>query len=117
MNNKIDHMIKLDGEQAKELGFTSDKFRGWLWQDDNTIIISFIHSMNQRQGHFGELCKTILAKGYAIEVPTPSSRMREILIKNGYTETVKPFYEDGIQIDVVETWRKEPDSVSDIEGV
>ena len=43
-------IIELNSPFAQEIGFLSDKFGGWLWKKDNTIIISFIESKLEGQG-------------------------------------------------------------------
>jgi len=78
-----DGIINLDTDFAKELGFTSDKFYGYLWISKNTIWISFIESKQQGKGHFKALLDTIKEKGYDIIVPTPFPRMEAICLKWG----------------------------------
>jgi hypothetical protein len=42
----------LDSPFAKKIGFTSNKFDGYLWCEKNTIIISVIISHCQSKGNF-----------------------------------------------------------------
>lgn len=81
----LDGIIQLDSERAKILGFTSDKYDGYLWKLDNAVMVSFIVSKNR--GNFRELVRRIHALGLTVKVPTPLGRMQEILIKNGYQHT------------------------------
>ncbi len=83
-NNGI---IDVDSREGKKLGFTSDKFNGWLWKTDNSIYISFIQSINQNKGNFSELLNNIESKGYVIKVPNPLKKMKQILIKKGFQLT------------------------------
>ena len=74
-----DGVINIDTEPARLLEFTSDKFNpaSYLWKTgDTTIVISFI--MAKTKGAFCQLIKNIIAEGFYFEIPTPSSRMREI---------------------------------------
>jgi len=99
--------IDLDSPVGKELGFTSDKFDGWLWftPDKQGIYISFIVSKQPGQGNLLELLKAILESGRRILVPTPSGRMRNILRRQKFraglewSEEVKEHFE---------CWVKEP---------
>jgi len=85
-------IIELDTPRGRQLGFTSDKYEGYLWKQKNSVIISFI--MSKARGNFRALVQRIHALGYTVEVTTPSARMREIVVKNGYTRKVMPFSKD-----------------------
>lgn len=76
-------IIKLDTKKAKELGFTSDKFTGWLWLDDKFIWVSFIVSKQEGKGNLRALFDKTEEAGYRIIVPTPSIRMEMICRKRG----------------------------------
>ncbi len=80
--------IELDSVFAKELGFTSDKFDGYLWKNGEYITISFIVSKQEGKGNLSRLFKTINEKGYKIEVPTPFANMELILICHGFKKTI-----------------------------
>ena len=67
-------MIRLDSPGARRLGFTSDRFAGWLWREGDTIIVSMI--LSYKRGNFRRLVERILSMGLAVEVPTPLGRMR-----------------------------------------
>jgi len=97
-------LIHLDTPFAKELGFTSDRFAGWLGKKDGYIYISFIESLHPGKGHLSELFDNILKLGYGIKVPTPFARMRAIITKKGFKKTSEPFApEEGI-MDKCEVW-------------
>ena len=82
-----DGIIELDSEFAKEIGFTSDKFDGWLWIDRGCcVLISLIVSKQRRQGNLSNLFNAILSKGFDIKVPTPTNMMKAILLKKGFIE-------------------------------
>ena len=102
--------IELDSKLAKELGFTSDKFSGWLWKENQFIVISFIESLHQGEGNLSKLFKKITSKGYGIKVPTPFPKMNAILIKKGFKRTVEPFQPPHI-MDLCEIWVKEPRAI------
>ncbi len=98
-NNGI---VRLDSKQAKLLGFTSDKFEGWLWRKGNNIMISFIVSLKPGRGNLSKLFERIWAQGHLVKVPTPCARMRAILRKKGFKQTQE---HDDI-LDLVEVWVK-----------
>lgn len=81
----LDGIIHLDSERAKVLGFTSDKYDGYLWKQGDAVMISFI--VSHQRGNFRELVRRIHALGLTVKVPTPLGRMQEILLKNGYEHT------------------------------
>ena len=39
-----DEMIALGSDLADDLGFTAEKFEGWLWEKEGAIVVSFIVS-------------------------------------------------------------------------
>ena len=82
-------IINLNSEFAKEIGFTSDKFAGWLWKDESRIIISCIDSLQPNQGNFSLLLKAIQQAGFDVAVPTPLPRMKAILIKKGFSSHIE----------------------------
>lgn len=95
----LDGIINLDTDRAKVLGFTSDKYDGYLWKQGDAVMVSFI--MSKQRGNFRELVHRIHALGLTVKVPTPLGRMQEILMKNGYQHTQEPFDEElGEMVDV-----------------
>lgn len=82
-------IIILDSDRAKELGFTSDKFGGWLWKKDDEIMISFIESHNQGKGNLKTLFDKIIEMGFSICVPTPFARMEMICNKYGMKKIIR----------------------------
>ena len=101
-----DGCINLDTERGKALGFTSDRFDGYLWKAGDTVVISFIVSL--KKGNFKQLVDTILSLGLSVQVPTPLGRMRDILERNGYTQSFKFCEEFG---EDVELWTLQPRSI------
>lgn len=75
--------IKTDSKFAKELGFTSKLFSGYLWKDNKNIWISLIESKNEGQGNLSKLFNKIEELGYNIIVPTALRQMELICIKRG----------------------------------
>ncbi|MDD4970743.1 MAG: hypothetical protein PHT07_15055 [Paludibacter sp.] len=76
-------MIAPDSEFGIKLGFTSDKFDGYLWDSKEYITISFIESIDPNKGNLKRLFDRIEELGYGIFVPTPFERMRSICVKRG----------------------------------
>ena len=97
-------LIYLDTPFAKELGFTSDKFDGWLGENNGYIYISFIESHQPGEGHLSELFENILKQGYGIKVPTPSAHMKAIIEKKGFKPTEEPFAPEANILDPCEVW-------------
>jgi len=99
----INHCIDLDTPEACEIGFTSDKFDGYLWRRDNHITISAILSRQPGQGNLSRLFDAILAKGLDVKVPNPLPRMEQIGKNKGFTRTQEPF-EPGIIDDLIDVY-------------
>ena len=70
-----DGAIFLDTDRAKELGFTTDLFQGYLWEDDGNIWISFIYSINPCQGNCTRLIQKLLEEYKGVIIPSPSEAM------------------------------------------
>ena len=79
----MDRIIKPDDDFAKTIGFTNDKFSGWLWEDEKYMWISLITSKYPGKGNLRVLFDKIEEHGYIIIVPIPSNRMIEICFKRG----------------------------------
>ena len=108
-----DHIIDLDTPLANELGFTSDKFDGYLWKSGNYVVISFIISLQEGQGHLSNLFKTIESKGFGIKVPTPFARMKAIIMEKGFKKTEEWFEEADCPVEI---WVKNPQSLATTTG-
>ena len=111
-----DGIIELDSPFAKKLGFTSDKFDGWLWKKGEYIYISFIISKKWKKGNFKRLLRRIEELGFGIKIPTPLGVMQYIVRKYGFKKTTENFDVDGELLhEEVEVWVKEPKKVIKIE--
>lgn len=91
-----------DSVLGKRLGFTSDKFEGWLWHEGDRIMISMIISLQEGQGHLSALFKAIEDEQLRIAVPIPFPQMAAILQRKGF----KPHTEDGGILGPCEIWEK-----------
>ena len=97
----INSIVEIGSPLANELGFTADKFDGYLWRIDNEIVISLIISLDPEMGNFRALVKRIKENGFTVAVPTPLGRMKSILIKWGFERQLR--YEKTINTNV-EYW-------------
>ena len=80
-----DGQIEPDSSVGKALGFTSDKFDGWLWKTGDRVMISMIVSLQEGKGNLRALFDAIEAQGLKVAVPTPFARMKAICKLRGYT--------------------------------
>lgn len=78
-----DGIIYPDSKGAKEVGFSSDLFSGYLWKEGQLIIISLITSKKEKQGFVKGLFDNIRNKGFDIFVPCPSVRMAHVCLAYG----------------------------------
>ena len=79
-----DGQIEPDSAVGKALGFTSDKFEGWLWKTGDRVLISMIVSLQEGKGNVRALFDAIEASGLKVAVPTPFARMKKIIQKRGF---------------------------------
>lgn len=89
LEQSLEGIIELDTPFAKHLGFTSDKFDGWLWKKDKHIMISFIVSKQEGKGNLSKLFQRIQELGYEIRVPNPFAKMKAILVTHGFKRTIE----------------------------
>lgn len=85
----INEVIRLDSNFAKEIGFTSDKFDGYLWQQGDVVFISLLVSLHPDDGNFSKLLDAIEVRGMIVKVPTPSLMMQSILKKKGFKRNIE----------------------------
>lgn len=93
-------IIELDSEFGKQIGFTSDKFDGYLWREDGRVYISFIISRCPGQGNLSKLFAAIEERGLRVAVPTPLPLMQQILEAKGF----EPHWERNEIDEVIEVW-------------
>jgi hypothetical protein len=84
------YQISLDTRFARNIGFTSDKFIGYLWLHPKSkkVVISAIMSQQPNRGNLRRLFKMLWAKGYCIEVPEPSPALEYICQRYGFKRKV-----------------------------
>jgi len=80
--------INVDTPEGLSLGFTRDKFSGYLYKETkdgkNIIYISLIESKQPGRGDFEKLTETIRTAGYWVYVPNAMTQMESILKRWGY---------------------------------
>lgn len=79
--------IALGHSLATELGFTKDKFEGWLWLDGGELYVSSIKSLRPNEGNLTALLSRMLSAGFLVKIPTPFPAMHRILVNNGFKRT------------------------------
>ena len=102
MKNKFSGIITPGSVIGRRFGFTADLFDGWLWLEDDRVMISMIISRKPGQGHLSRLLDAIGSQGYRVGVPTPFAHMAAILERKGYV----PHTEDAGEMGPVEVWEK-----------
>lgn len=102
---ETNHIINPDDQIGKLIGFTANKFDGWLWRIDDQIYISFIVSKKKKKGNLSKLFNAIADQGWTIKVPSPLGKMEKILKKKNFV-LAREKAEHGEMINV---WMKKPD--------
>lgn len=79
-------LIPCDSKIGKRYGLTSDRFTedSYLWLTDNTLWISMLISRKEGHGYVRNIIDIAKKKGHKIMCMPVSSRMIEILEKNGF---------------------------------
>lgn len=80
---EIENCIDVDSDKGKQLGFTSDKFQGYLFTSAGSIYISMIISLDPLKGNVKKLFDRIVELGYTVKVPNPMGRMFKIVSAPG----------------------------------
>lgn len=101
-DNYPEGIIQPGDELAMNIGFSADRFDGYLWKEKGRIMISMIISKQPKLGHMNELFAAIEDLGFEIAVPTPLGLMEHILEKKGFHQTVEIDPDFG----AVEVWIK-----------
>lgn len=75
---------------ATDLGFTADRFSGYLWLMGSDLYVSLVDARVRGQGHFRAFVEAALAKGLTVKIPTPLGRMEHIVRRWGFEHTFEP---------------------------
>lgn len=82
--NNFDYCISFGSTLANDLGFTTEKYSGYLWKAGNWIYISLIETRKEHQGYLRNLFDNIHNAGYNIYIPCPNCRMTKIALQYGF---------------------------------
>ena len=99
---KPSYVVEPDDPFALEVGFTSDRFSGYISKVDNTVYISAIMSLQPGNGNFSKLIHTLLSKGYTVKIPNPFPNMQAIAAHLEFEQS----YEYGEPFGMCEVWVK-----------
>jgi len=89
-----DGIIGPDSVLGKWLGFTSDKFDGYLWKQGRRIYISFIISKIENKGNFSKLVKEIISHGFDVAIPPPMGKM-ELIVRKWKFKKIYEFFPEA----------------------
>lgn len=103
--DSVDVMIEPDSELGKWLGFTQDKFDGYMWKKNDQVYVSFLVSKKPNEGNLSKLFGAIHKNGWTIKVPTPLGNMESILYRKGFKNTVEY---DELSKNYINVWIQKP---------
>lgn len=83
-SNNFDYYVPLGSKLANKLGFTIEKYSGYLWKAGNWIYISLIETRKEHQGYLRNLFDNIHSARYNIYIPCPNHRMTKIALQYGF---------------------------------
>lgn len=95
-----DGIVEPSTPRGKALGFTKEKFGGYLWIHGEYVWISAIISHDEGKGNLSKLFNSIFTKGYGIKVPTAFPRMEAIVRRKGFEKTIEIIEETGEKVEV-----------------
>jgi len=85
-------MYKPGSDIATKLGFTKDKFDGWIGYNDSqrrpVVIISFIMSKEPGKGNVSRFIHGLLDRNFEVQIPTPMDKMIIFVRKHGFRERI-----------------------------
>jgi hypothetical protein len=102
---KSDWVIEPGDPKGEKFGFTSEKFMGYISEEDHILWISAIISTQPGKGNFSSLVKLALNQGYIVKIPSPFPRMQAIAKHLKFKRTFEIFPEMDEEIEV---WVKNP---------
>ncbi len=80
-----------NSEFCKTIGFTPDKFDGYLWIENKELWITSIQSLNRGKGNMRFLFSKAEELGFTIVVPTPFPHMTSILKRLGFIRSYEEY--------------------------
>jgi len=86
-----------------EIGFTTDRFSGYLSRVGDVVWISAIFSLQPGKGNFSRLVNECLRRGYMVKIPNPFPHMQRIAAHLRFMQT----YEDDSYYGLSEVWVKD----------
>lgn len=69
---------------CESIGFTPEKFDGYVFEDGKVCWLSLVIAKNPGHGHFSDVLDSLDKKGMEVRVPTPSLHMQTILSAKGF---------------------------------
>jgi hypothetical protein len=87
-----DGVIFEDSEFGKTIGFTKNRFSGVIWKRDGHVWIGFLEDKQNDPENIFRLIDSILALGYRVACPSPSTKLRSILEVKNFVKTEQPYY-------------------------
>lgn len=114
--NELDkgQIVNLEDPFADEVGFTRDRFDGYLWRIGQVVYISLVVSKQPGEGHLSALFEALSSRGYTVRVPTPLAKMEAILRGKGFEEK-REWWEEIEDYGTV--WEKPPPCFVGVEVV
>jgi hypothetical protein len=97
-------IIPGEGELAEKIGYTPDKYFGWMYLDEDFgyIYIGQIKTVNRGSGDFSTLVRNINKNEMRIKIVNPSNEMTKICIAKGMKPTIEQ--DDIIWVQEDYTW-------------
>ena len=83
-NDVANGCLPIGSDFCKKVGFTNDKFNGYLWKEENVITLSLVYSIYEGKGNFLNVLTNIKKLGYDMKAYDCSQRMYAILTKFGF---------------------------------
>ena len=84
-------MLLIEPSYSSLIGWTPDKFTGYIAVDGKTVWIKVIQSKKKNMGYLRRFFESLVAKGYTVKVVSPMETMEKICIHYKMIPSVELF--------------------------
>lgn len=84
-------MQMIEPSHSSLIGWTPDKFTGYIAVSGKTVWIKVIQSKRRGEGYLRRFFENLLEKGYTIKVVSPMETMEKICIHYRMTPSIENF--------------------------
>lgn len=84
-------MLLIEPSHSSIIGWTPDRFTGYIAVDNKTVWIKVIQSNHQGEGYLRRFVQGLIARNYDVKVVSPMETMEKICIHYKMIPSVEDF--------------------------